>query len=174
MIRRTPTQHASRNTSRRASVTVEFLIAFPILIIATLAIFQYGMIALIQHDVNAAAIEGAREAAKLGCSTDNVAETVDDILSVYNIELDETAKPAAANQGDAHLDINDGSVGAALTETFGNASITCVPYGPGPTQTQVQVTVCLEIADVLPDLLATMGFSIANRTLTASSLATFE
>ncbi|MCH7688084.1 MAG: pilus assembly protein [Planctomycetes bacterium] len=116
----------SRRNRRGGSVTLEFILAFPILFIATLAIFEFGILLLVEQAVVTAAIEGSREGAKLGSTTDCVAKKVQSILGVHCIEFDTmTAQP---NSGEARVIVEDGS--GMISGERGNLSISCTPEGP--------------------------------------------
>ena len=53
---------------RRGSVLLEFILAFPIILMLSLAIIEFGFYVLLQQTVTAAAIEGTRKAAQVGAT----------------------------------------------------------------------------------------------------------
>ncbi|MCH8922470.1 MAG: pilus assembly protein, partial [Planctomycetes bacterium] len=67
---------ARRTSMRRGSVTLEFILVTPIIIILTWAVFQYGILLLVQQSVTHAAAVAAREAGK-GEPIDVIGRVVD-------------------------------------------------------------------------------------------------
>ena len=165
---------------------LEFILILPILIIATLAIFEFGYIMLVGHTVNTATIEGVRKAAELGgeaAQGEPVAEHVREILQIHQIDLSLT-QPAAANQGDAYLRIDYGNitipdrVGASnQSYEWGDSNLAVAAAAPGTNQ--VIVTLRTPVSDSgtnrpVPDLLATFGFSVNAYNYQYQSLANLE
>lgn len=172
-------KRVERRQRRRAAVIVEFLIAFPILLIASLAVIQFALIGLVEHFVNAAAVAGAREAAKVHSTVEDAVVVVEDHLEILPIIFDSTG--FGPGQGDTHVIVNmDGA-----DSSFGNSSIVCPPASGFDTDRYVAVTICVELGSdgriapggkktVIPDLLSTVGFTVKDRTITARSLALIE
>ena len=165
----------SRRNRRGGSVTLEFIMAFPILFIATLAIFEFGILMLVEQAVVTAAIEGSREGAKLGATTDCVAKKVQSILGVPCLVFD--TMMSQPNSGDALVIIEDGS--GLISGERGNLSIQCTPEGPVPSSRQIRVTVCVPVTDIsgckpVPDWLSYFGFSLQNKVFRVSSVANLE
>lgn len=161
--------------SRRAAIIVELLLVFPILFITTLAIFQFGILAVVDQTVTASATAGAREAAKIGAVTNEVAGVIDDILSVHAITFD----PTTTNGTDDARVIIEYGAPISTTVERGNTSITCSPIGPAVGTDEVKVTVCVNVTNAageqpVPDWLSTFGFSLAGRKFEISSLANVE
>jgi Flp pilus assembly protein TadG len=161
--------------SRRAVILVEFLLVFPILFITTLATFQFGIVAIVNQAVVAAATEGAREAAKIGATTDEIATVIDDILSVHQITFDPTATNAT---DDARVVIEYGAPISTTVER-GNTTLNCTAVGPAVGTDEVKVTVCVRLTDAtgcypVPNWLSTFGFDLTGCTFEISSLANVE
>jgi Flp pilus assembly protein TadG len=161
--------------SRHAAIIVELLLVFPILFITTLAIFQFGILAVVDQTVTASVTEGAREAAKIGAVTNEVAGVIDDILSVHAITFDPTTTNAT---DDARVIIEYGAPISTTVER-GNTTITCSAIGPAVGTDEVKVTVCVNVTNAageqpVPDWLASFGFSLAGRKFEISSLANVE
>jgi Flp pilus assembly protein TadG len=161
---------AERSPSRRprwGAVTLELILGFPVLLIATVAVLEFGIALLVQQAITAAAIEGAREAAK-GSTAAEVAEAVDRILSVHSIA------GATAGTPDVRVDVENAS-GLA---TVGDATIPCMPNGPSSLNpNEVRVTVCVRMTDgdrPVPDWLSYFGFSLSGKTFETSAMALQE
>lgn len=161
--------------SRRAAIIVELLLVFPILFITTLAIFEIGILVIVDQTVTAAATEGTREAAKIGAVTNEIATVIDEILSVHQINFDPTTTNAT---DDARVIIEYGAPISTTTER-GNTTIPCSANGPAVGMDEVKVTVCVNVTNAageqpVPDWLSTFGFSLAGRQFEISSLANVE
>lgn len=165
----------SGRRSRRAAIVVEVLVVFPVLFIATLAVFEFGILVVVDQAITAGATAGAREAAKVGAVTNEVAAVIDEIISVHQITFDPTTTNAT---DDARVIIEYGPPISATAER-GNTTITCFPQGPAVGTNEVKVTVCVNVTNAageqpVPDWLSTFGFSLAGRTFEISSLANVE
>ena len=153
--------------SRRGAVVLELILALPVLIIATVAVLEFGIIVLVQQAIVTAATEGVREAAR-GSSPNAVAAVVDRFLTVHNFAGSTAGTP------DARVDVE---VGPA-SSTVGDATIPCTPTGPAALNTyETRVTVCVRVTDgdrPVPDWLSYFGFSLTGKTYQISALATLE
>jgi len=171
---------------RRGAVILEFILVLPVLLIASLAILEFGYLLLVGQAVNTATIEGARKASELGGEANSgepVAETVREFLAVHQINLSLT-QPAAANFGDAYMRIDYGEVsipdrmGASLQSyEWGNSNYQ-VGAPAGIEENEVVVTVQVPVNDgtvqTIPDLLSYFGFSLSGYTYQFRALARLE
>ena len=159
-------------TGRRGAVTLEVILALPALLIATIAVFEFGIIMLVHQAVTTAAVEGAREAAKDQSTTAATALEVEQILDIHQLIFDPTSTNTI---DDVHLLVERFGL---PTEERGNNTLPCSAQG-GPLQSsQIRVTVCVRMTNAngrpVPDWLSSFGFSLAGRTLEASALTTAE
>jgi Flp pilus assembly protein TadG len=155
---------------RRGAVTLEFIIALPILVIVTLALVQYGVLLLVQQAVTHAATIGAREAAK-GADVVATAASVSNVLSgTHGITISDTAGSGAK----VLLESSDNL--AIVTETeFGDPDLTCNPPAPALGANEVRVTVCLSLTSKpLLNVLAAYGLSFSGKRFEISALAKKE
>jgi Flp pilus assembly protein TadG len=164
-----PTPHG-----RRGVQTVEIIVALPIVFIATLAVFEFGMLFLFQQAVGAATIEGVRDAAK-GGSLASVQAVVNQFLQPYGINIQ-------AGSSDANIRLETGTPATNATLN-GN---TCLPSGPASVLAdEVRVTVCLRLVptggtsawgtnDGVPNWLSKYGFSLSSHRFEVSALAKTE
>ena len=166
-----PQRQRGHTRGNRSGVeTLELILAFPILFIATLAIFQFAILVIIQQTITTAATEGARAAAA-GATTDQVAARVLEFLDIHQITFTTTANDTSGN---ARVRVENGGV---TNETRGNTNITCDPDGPTLSSDEVRVSVCVTATtddQPVPDWLSSFGFSIAGRTFHVSALAKIE
>ena len=166
---RRPCRRSNGDTNRqtadksRGVITLEFILVLPVLLVATLAVFEFGFLLLVNEAVTAASVRGAREAAKIGTTPDEVAETVQKYLAVHNITF---TTDGTNNTDPARVTIEGTLVASDLDMgERGNTSIPCTPKGPSVAANEVRVTVCVNVTDStgmtpVPDLLSTFGFSL--------------
>lgn len=150
-----PEQRSRRRTPRRRGVVIlEFILAFLILVILTVALIELSILAIVDSTVRTAAIEAAREFAK-GATPTMVANRVDEILQIHAIDGVNVGTP------DVRLILEDSS---GVVADLGDNTIPCTPNGLSLAGTDnVRATVCLEVSGPVPDLLGTLGVSIAGR-----------
>ncbi|WP_197994386.1 TadE/TadG family type IV pilus assembly protein [Gimesia maris] len=77
---------------------LEFILAFPLILIISLAIIEFGFFALLQQTVTVATIEGSREAAQVGTTTDSVGNLIKQYVALNSLNLVVTS-PATSNAG---------------------------------------------------------------------------
>ncbi len=159
----------SNASRRRASVYVEVILALPILVIATTAAFEFGLMMLVKAAVTTAAIEGAREGVRVNTSTSDIATMVESILALHHISL---STSGTNNTDGALLTIENGTNPKVQT---GNTSIAFTQPNPATLNSnEVRVTVCVlsnfSGNQPVPDWLKVFGFSISGQVLQVSSL----
>lgn len=171
--------HVVRRTSRRRTRsgrqsrvrgigTLELILALPILLFATLASFEFGILALVEQAVATATIDAAREAGK-GANADSVADVVNQYLAAHHLAIGPT--------GPVRLICERHLAGVKQTVERGNPSIPTGTPGPAMHDGDVRITLCVQATDgqkPVPDWLASLGFSLADRTIKASSVARLE
>jgi Flp pilus assembly protein TadG len=153
-----------RRDSRRGGViTLEFLLVFPIVMIAFFALFEFGMLFVCLQTIETAAVEGAREKAKGRIDT-QVISHIDEILALHNI--------AAVNR---RIVIENPPL--VTMDTGATPTVACTPQGDAPVAGEVRVTICLFVSlndAPVPDILANFGLSIADQKFEISALAESE
>ncbi len=82
-IHRVPNLRVPR---RRGAVVMESVIAITILLMLTLAVFEFGTTISIQNAIAHAAVKGAREAGK-GADIDTVVTVVDNVLAPHDLTI---------------------------------------------------------------------------------------
>jgi Flp pilus assembly protein TadG len=158
-----------RRAARRAVLVLQLLVVLPLLLIATLACFEFGMVFMIDQALQTAATQGARISAKGGNMT-NVVTAVNQALSIYGIQI----QPSTS---DANIVLETGP--ATVTKY---TSVPCTPAGPtlqsSPAETRV--TVCLAYRAAasgsawshgsIPDWLQIFGFTWGTTQFRVSAL----
>ena len=136
-----------RVSTRRGSVTLEFILVAPILIILTWAVFQYGVLLLVHQAVTHAATVAAREAGK-GEPIDVIGRVVDHVLVVHCLDIaDDNGDPIPNSGIRVLLETGDPLGGPPIVDSFGDVNVVCeAPDGPPVQPDEVRVTVCLDIS----------------------------
>jgi Flp pilus assembly protein TadG len=145
---------------RRGVLLVEFLLVFPIVVIGTFAVFEFGLLVLAINAVQAATTEGARHKA-IGRTNAEVLTVIDEFLGVHSISSTERA---------VRIEDPD-DVGSPFNDPDPN---TCTPAGTAPVSGEIRVTVCVPATNAVPDFLNTFGFTLSSRTIHTSALAEKE
>lgn len=120
-----------RPRRRRGKLSLEFIFVLPILLIASIAVFQFGVAMVIRQAVVHSATVGAREAGK-GADADELVEVVDTVIGVHGIFIGDHAS----------LIFEDGLAPPEMRGTFPCGP----PVGLPLDADQVRVTVCVDMA----------------------------
>ncbi len=168
-----------KRTSRRGIEALELIIALPVLLIATIAIFQFGILAVVDQAVVVATTKAAREAGKdPNISMDDLATIVNDVLVVHNIAiLSSTMAGGPSMSGNVILEVGGGSTTKLIPGNAGQP-----PATPSLQTDEVRVTVCVELRNPpipgetppVPDALSSFGFTLNGRSLVHSTLVKKE
>ncbi len=151
---------------RRRGQAFEVVLALPILLIATLAILEIGILFLVQQTVTTAAADGVREAAKVGATTSSIASEVLRDLAVNNIK----------NSADYLIQIKYYGGSTATAGTYSPP----LPLPPLPTLTANQVLVRVWVRPTnaanqpVPNWLSTLWCVFQNWAFQVSALAYLE
>ncbi len=173
----------TRCPERSGSVTLEFIIVFPIIFIASLAIAEFSFLSLMIEGATTALHEGTREGAEAYPAAfpldmpladndiaDKIVEVINDHLNVYNLEVADPANgfPDTSKQN-VTVAIQRAGMPTVTRNTVGDPA--CVPpLLPVPAADEIVVTLCFEIVNSVdpdgingpvPDWLATFGFTLA-------------
>ena len=171
-----PTPRRSR--PRRGAVTLEMIVALPVLLIASLAIFQFGVLQILQQTATTAAVEGARAAAR-EANVDNAREAavdaVNDVFAVHGLAVS-PGSGMAPTGGGVRLAVEYRQGGSLLLAEAGDSAVACeTPDSPMLTDNEVRVTVCVDLTkQPLLNLLSTFGFDVLGKRLQISALADKE
>ncbi|HWL08791.1 MAG TPA: TadE family protein [Planctomicrobium sp.] len=170
---------------RRGAVILEFIIVFPAVFIATLAVFQFGILALVMQTGTTAAIEGARKGAAFypsGMDENDIAEEIvariNSILDLHGLKI--TDDPATST---ATVSIKRG---IQTQVNKGNIS----NYPPAydfptlsPADDEVILTLCFPLVSnpapghygsPVPNWLASYGFSFTGSKFQMTAVASLE
>lgn len=197
-------QSDSLQDSRRSgSVTLEFIVAFPIVFIASLAIAEFFFLSLTINGATTALYEGAREGAEAyptafpldmpGADNDiadKIVSVMNQHLRIHNVEIADPANgfPDDPTKQNATVVIERG-IDPPLTRPNGGAlNQSGNPYaysreGDPPAANEIVVTLAFEIVDSndpdgyygpVPDWLASFGFSLEGTTFEMTARASLE
>ena len=143
-----------------ASVTLEFILILPFLVVMLLAVAQFTVALLVRNAVSHAATVGAREAGK-GEGIEEVARAVDAVLAgAHGIEVATVAIAAGYPPLTASVTpVPDSRVrillevgqpdpqGRDAVDSFGVESLACAPPdAPVIQPDEVRVTVCIDLS----------------------------
>ena len=186
---------------RTGAVTFEFIVVFPILLIATLAIFEFGILMTLLQMTSTAVDQGAREGAYGFPSTlpfdanvfgntdptvdddvaDRIALVMDEYLNVHRLEVRQDGINDDATRPNVYLRIVRGGVTAERGDL--DLAAACVQSGVAATVDEVVVTMCFPLVNTggppntgnpVPDLLSTFGFTLAPYRLEITSRQPLE
>lgn len=180
MRKRSPTFRTSRDGRRSAVVTLELILAIPVLLIVLLAVVEVGLILAASKHVEIASRLGAKLAAESTTAGLGTLNTVGPLKT----EIDKYLTTAGyTNSCTVILEHN--VIGAAnpVQTNPPAGGCTCNPDGSlpaavvGPPVTvieSVRVTVCLPMDGNIPNCLATFGFDHSDCSIRHSSVWRFE
>ena len=158
---------------RRAASTLQVIVALPVLLLITVAIFQFGFLMIVQQTMTTAATEAARAAAREPLATDaNAAALVaaNRVLQVHNLQIDPTSLDTTS---DTKLILE---FGPGTTITTGDPDLTCAaPSSPVLMAQDVRATVCLDLTTApLLNALSAFGLDFAGDRMEISAQASME
>jgi Flp pilus assembly protein TadG len=131
---------ANRSRRRAGRLALELLLILPVLLALLGGLIEFSVLLVARQQLASASSQGARVAALGG---------------------DQTAVEQAARQA-----LGTGAVSAATVE----ATLTDASGLPLPSGAAVEVTVEVPAAQVAPNLLRVIGFSLGNRVLSAQTV----
>jgi Flp pilus assembly protein TadG len=134
-------QHKNASARRRGIATIELILVTPILLFLLLAMIELSLILFVKQQLVAASAQGARVAAQGG--------SAEEVEAAVRMALRDTRLGHYAE------------VDAVVTDGTGQ---------PMATGAAVQVNVRVAAADVVPDFLAIIGFSLRKEELISSTL----
>jgi Flp pilus assembly protein TadG len=157
-----PLDRRFRAARRRGVSTFESILVLVVLIIASLAAFQFGLALIVKQTVSHAATVSAREAAK-GATADELICVVNRLFQEYHMQIGP----------DVSLVLEDPT---ALLPIEQRGTLTCVPPAtPVLDFDEVRVTVCVSLtAGPFVNILKFYGIDYTGRTFEISSVATKE
>lgn len=180
MLHRSPTSRSPRPVRRRAVVTLELVLAVPVLLIVLLAVVEVGLILAASKHVEFASRLGAKLAAEATTADLGTLNTAGPLKA----EIDQYLNTAGYT--DSCTVILEHNVAAAANPVQTNpnpADCVCNPDGAlpaaviGPPATvveSVRVTVCLPMDGNIPNCLATFGFDLSDCSIRHSSVWRYE
>lgn len=201
MMRRRIQNDQSIKRARKGAVFLEFVVAFPILFFATLAIFEFTMAMIVVDTATTAVVQGAREGAYGFPSTlnfddnaalntdptadddiaDAIALVMDEYLAVHNLEIRQDGVNDDLTKPNAYVRIVRETTIAERGDQ--DLAAACTQAGAAPAAGEIVVTLCFPLVDAanptgvgnpVPDWLSSVGFSLATYRFEATSRALIE
>ena len=157
-----PLIRRSRTARRRGVSTFESVLVLVVLIIASLAAFQFGLALIVKQTISHAATVAAREAAK-GADADELVCVVNRVLQENRLEIGE----------DMSLVLE---VGPPPNPTEMRGTFPCTPPAtPVLAADEVRVTICVDLTGgPFVNILKNYGIDFTGRRFEISSVATVE
>lgn len=173
-VRRHPRPH-----ERDGSVTLEFLLVLPVLLIVLLAAIEFGMFFANMQQVALACRVGAEVAAQTGGLPNAPATVPTNITDAINQQLASSGISACR----VYLEHNVPGTEQELVTTFVPGCTCTAPPTPLPPQpppatnygrVSVRVTVCVPMTELAPNCLALCGFDLTGRCAKCSTTFRYE
>ncbi|REK27126.1 MAG: hypothetical protein DWQ42_07410 [Planctomycetota bacterium] len=142
--------HPARRQRRRGVMSFELLLAIPVLLIVLIAGIEISQMLMAHQAIAAAAASGAREASMPGATETSVRAAVRRSVEGWRFE------PALADE--------DITIKAMSLDGMD------IPLASAASGDVVTVSIEIEVTDAVPDMLPSLGFSLAQRTLTAAAV----
>lgn len=186
----------TRRPERSGSVTLEFILVFPIIFIASLAIAEFAFLSLMIEGATTALHEGTREGAEAypaafpldlaGADNDiadKIIEVINNHLNVYNLEVADPANGFSDTPGKQNATVVIQYDGMMAFTRPAAGGLPCVPALPAAAAGEIVVSLCFEIVDStdptgingpVPDWLATFGFTLSGTTFEMTTRQSLE
>ena len=158
--------------ARRGSVTLEFIVALPVLLIVLVAVVEFGMLFTNLQQVGLACRVGAEAASQSTFLPYGLATVPPDVTDPINQQL----ASSGISPCKIILEHNVLPTPETLTTTYG-AGCTCDPPAaslPGIPARSVRVTVCVPMTSLAPNCLALFGFDLGGRCAQCSTTFRYE
>lgn len=157
---------------RQAVVVVELILMMPVLLVFVAALIEFGLILANTKVVALASRTAARIAAETPTSS------LPSSISTVRAGADAVLATASMTSCRVILEHNVPTVsGSLVSDGPCNCSAPLTPALPvanGGALRAVRATVCVELSQLTPNMLAAFGFSTANRTVSQSTLYPYE
>jgi len=159
-------------SKRRGLEYLELVLVMPVLFLATIAIFQFGIMMLYHTAVTSAAVEAAREYAKPGATATKVANYIQNFLQIHQVQFDTTT--TTVGTGDVYVLFEFSDNVTTTTEERGNSDLTVQSVGPQTfSANEVRVTINSKLVSAndrpVPNWLKYVGLDLSARQLRVTS-----
>jgi len=163
--------------SRGGAVTLEFIIALPVLLIILLAVVQFGMFFSGLQQVSLASRVGAEAAAQTDLSASETGDGIPaDILNAINAQLASAGITACRIFVEHNVDGTDeDELQEPSTSTWTcTPPATALPLDDAHGVYSVRVTVCVPMSELAPNCLSLFKFDISKRSTQCSTTFRYE
>jgi len=147
---------------RRAVIVLELILALPVLIIVLLAVVQFGVLFTnLQHLALASRVGAEKASEQPGLSIVNNDPVPTDVLDAISQQLGGVGISSCRV-----ILIHNVGTPALTTAELISGACNCdapAPPSPSPGGNFVQVTVITDLAELMPNCLATFGFDISGQ-----------
>lgn len=157
----------SDKPGRRGAVTLELILTLPIWLIALLAIIEFDQILSGKQQMALATRVGAEEASQSSGLDSAIAVPLNVLTAI-----DQQLASSGISRCGVILEHNVG--GSAVTLTDGVCQCDPPDVDLPPRRQYVRVTVCVELAELVPNLLGAFGFDISDCIIQHSTTFRYE
>ena len=174
---RTRRHVACRGVRRRAVITVELILALPVLLVLVLAVVEFGMIFAAIQQVAFASRHGAKIAAE---EPPGSLPTLNTSAggSRLRTRIDQLLETNGFASGACRVILEHNLSGMDEVQVDDDPAVACDCQPPAAalpaSGVSVRVTVCVPLEGNVPDLLASFGFSLDGRTVVQSTTWRYE
>ncbi|MHC4638242.1 MAG: TadE/TadG family type IV pilus assembly protein [Planctomycetota bacterium] len=124
----------------RGAATIEAAIVFPLLILLTFGIIEYGWMFLKAHQITNATRHGCRIAIRANATNAEVMSSINSLLDTANI----TGSQVAITPGDLSLVAMGETIEVSVTVPWANIAIMDMPFLPKPANIHAFTTMAKE------------------------------
>lgn len=165
-------------TKHRGSVTLEFLLVMPVLLVVLLAVVQFGMFFSNMQQVALACRVGAETASRTDLSEISSGHLIPEtILRAINAQLESSAISPCR----IYLQHNATGIHEELVEVYDPNCACEAPHDPLPPQPpsdhgrlSVRVTLCVAMTELTPNVTGFLGFDLSGRHAKCSATFRYE
>jgi len=181
LCRQAPRNRGIRVRRRSGSVTLEFLLVLPILLIVLLSVIEFGMFFSGMQQVALACQVGAEAASQTDLTTATDPNDIpDNIVDAINHQLVTCGMSPCAII--LEHNVPDAETITVMTETYTSPPCACAPPTapafPKPpavyARRSVRVTVCMPMTELAPNCLAVFGFNLTGCSAHCSTVFRYE
>lgn len=159
----------------RGAVTLELILALPILIIAVFAIVQFGLLFVTMQQLALGCRVGAEEASQTP-GLPAAGDVPANVVSIIQKQLENSCIHACA----IILEHNQSGPEHTLRCDFDNDGDMlpdcpdCQEPASAIPPSSVRVTICVELTELIPNCLASWGFDVSDKTVQCSATFALE
>ena len=160
---------------RNGAVTLEFILALPVLLIVLFGVVEFGMYFAGMQQVALACRVGTEAGSQTDLSTTTDGDPVPvDVLNAILQQLNSAGISACEVILEHDVQGPEQTLVSTFSPCICAAPATPLPVSPGAGGSSVRVTVCVPMTELAPNCLATFGFDFETCIASCSSTMRYE